>query len=66
MTAMDYFFKMHRLHEEGSWFSLEALFKQEHPVLPTEREAFLEMAAYSDHNLKVRLDGTGLHVIPKE
>ena len=55
---------MVELRERGEWKELEALLVTAHPLLPGEREVYLELQIHSD-NVGVKLDASGIHVVPK-
>jgi hypothetical protein len=62
MSAVEFFKEMTRLHETGQWDALEDLLKEDHPLIPGEREAFLELKEHVK-NPGVRTDDSELHVV---
>lgn len=62
MSAREFFEEMTRLHEAGQWNALENLLKEDHPLIPGEREAFLELKEHVE-DPGVRTDDSGLHVV---
>jgi len=61
-----YMGEMQTLATDGEWDQLEALLLEDHPVLPGEKEAFIEMAEKLGRPLRVELDESGMHVVPIE
>jgi len=60
---------MHQIDDlaiRNDWNQLEDLLREDHPVLPTEKEAFNLLAEKLGRTPRVKLDKSGFHVIRAE
>jgi len=63
---MEYEHSMDELAINSDFNQLEDLLREDHPLLPGEKEAFEELKNGLGRELRVKLDKSGFHVIRAE